>query len=88
MRRVIGATLAGALLAAFAVLGCDRGSTALAQSTGGDSGIGQPNPMPGSPIADSGATPINPGTPSNPGNPGSPGAPTGTPSPTSNPGTR
>ena len=54
MRRVIGATLAGALLAAFAVLGCDRGSTALAQSTGGDSGIGQPNPMPGSPIADSG----------------------------------
>jgi Collagen triple helix repeat (20 copies) len=77
-------SIAGALFGALALMGCDRGSTAFAQSNA-DGGYGLPNPMPGSPITDAGATPIYPGTPGAPGAPGTPGAP-GFPGTPGNPG--
>jgi hypothetical protein len=75
MRILFVATTAAALAAALALGGCQRGSResrgarSLAQFDTADSGYGLPNPMPSSPIADGGITPITPipsATPSSP----------------------
>jgi hypothetical protein len=81
--RFLFASSAAALVASLALLGCDRKATTttVAQVGGSDGGYGMPNPMPGSPIGDSGG--ISPITPA----PSTPGTPTGAPSmPTSTPG--
>ncbi len=76
MRSLFVATTMAALAVAVALAGCERGSREsrggeppLAQVDTADSGFGLPNPMPGSPIADGGITPITPTPTSSPGNP-------------------
>jgi hypothetical protein len=74
MRTLFAGTIAGttaaALAAALALAGCERGNRTergavpLAQVDNSDAGYGMPNPMPGSPIADGGITPITPPPPS------------------------
>jgi hypothetical protein len=66
-----------AALALMSLSGCARRSrddgrreaVPLAQFDSPDSGFGLPNPMPGSPIADGGITPITPIPSSTPNNP-------------------